>query len=43
VLHREPDNLAAWYGLATSASDEPTVLHALHEIALLAPHKRPAP
>jgi hypothetical protein len=43
VLRREPMNIAAWYGLATSAKDQPTVLLALGRIARLAPKTRRAP
>ena len=35
VLAAEPDNLDAWYGLATSATDGPTISRALGHIAQL--------
>jgi predicted Zn-dependent protease len=35
VVTAEPDNIDAWYGLATSASDGATVQHALARIAQL--------
>ncbi len=35
VVADEPDNLDAWYGLATSASDGPTVNRAFSEIGTL--------
>jgi predicted Zn-dependent protease len=40
VLASEPDNLDAWYGLATSASDSATINHALARIAQLEPKPR---
>jgi predicted Zn-dependent protease len=40
VVAAEPANLDAWYGLATSAYDNPTVVHALDRIAVL--DKRPS-
>jgi hypothetical protein len=43
VVHSEPMNIDAWYGLATSAKDQPTVLRSLDRIAQLAPKKRRAP
>jgi hypothetical protein len=43
VVAREPMNLDAWYGLATSAKDGVTVTLALGHIAQLQPKVRPAP
>jgi predicted Zn-dependent protease len=43
VVRREPMNLDAWYGLATSAQDGATVTMALAHIAQLEPRVRPAP
>jgi predicted Zn-dependent protease len=43
VVRREPMNLDAWYGLATSATDGATVSRALARLAQLEPKVRPAP